>query len=208
MREAEHLIKAEQRVGKTVEQAAAAVSTKAVKQTDVEEARQRIDERSAAEAEQVRLAVVEAAPYLEFNPRKIKRFINTFRLQALVAQKREMMAEPAEATLLARALIIATRWPDLVDAQIRDSGYMEHVLKAEAANAELYDADYRPMTTDEKRRKAELDRWLENPRLKGLLGAGDLIKLLKGLTAEERSRLPGYLVLARTAVAPAAAPPA
>lgn len=206
VREMEHQIKAEQRVGKTVEQAAEAVSARTVKQADVEEAKKRIDERSADEAEQVRLAVVEAAPYLEFNPRKIKRFINTFRLQALVAQKRGMLAEPAEATLLARALIIATRWPDLVEGLIPDRKYVDDLLNTEAMQSKLVETFTGEWDEEHKRLKEEYDRRVESPRMKRLVGARELVALLHTMSKEERGRLADYLVLARSgAVTPTAA---
>ncbi|HYJ78079.1 MAG TPA: P-loop NTPase fold protein [Longimicrobiaceae bacterium] len=204
VREAEHLLKAEQRVGKTKEEAARAVSQTKVAAADVQEAQKRIEERSADEAKQVHLAVVEAAPYLEFNPRKIKRFINTFRLQALVAQKRGMLAEPAEATLLARALVIATRWPDLVEGLIPDRGYVDRLLNAEAMQSKLAETFTGEWTEEEKRLKEDLDRLTESPRLKRLVGAAELVALLYTMSKDERGRLADYLVLARTA-APSAA---
>jgi hypothetical protein len=200
VREAEHLIKAEQRVGKPLAEAARAVEGKTVASADVQEAEKRIDERSTTEAEQVRLAVVEAAPYLEFNPRKIKRFINTFRLQALVAQKRGMLTDPSEATLLARALIIATRWPDLVEALIPDRGYVDRLLNVEAMQSHLAETFPDEWDEKEKRLKVDLDRFLESPRLKRLVGAAELIALLHSMPEDQRGRLGDYLVLARTAI--------
>ncbi|MFL5384879.1 MAG: P-loop NTPase fold protein [Longimicrobiaceae bacterium] len=205
VREAERLIKAEQRAGKELPEAAETVGgKKEVDRRDAEKAEQRIREDSETEAEQVRLAVIEAAPYLENNPRKIKRFINTFRLQALVAQKRGMLADPSEATLLARALIIATRWPDLVEGLIPDRGYVDRLLNAEAMQSKLAENLEEMWDEEEKRLKADLDRFLESPRLKRLVTARELIGLLNAMSKEERGRLADYLVLARTA-APVAA---
>jgi hypothetical protein len=199
VREAEQLIKAEQRSGKTLDAAAEAVGKTKAADSDVKQAKERIGERSFTEAEQVRLAIVEAAPYLDFNPRKIKRFINIFRLQALVAQKRGMLADPAEATLLARALIIATRWPDLVAGLIPDRGYVDRLLDVETMRSKLDETFVEEWGEGEKRLKADLDRSLENPRLKRLVGAADLIALLNAMSKEQRARLADYLVLARTA---------
>jgi hypothetical protein len=205
VREAERLIKAEQRAGKELPEAAAAVGgTKEVDRQDAERAEERIREDSEDEAEQVRLAVIEAAPYLENNPRKIKRFVNTFRLQALVAQKRGMLTDPAEATLLARALIIATRWPDLVEGLVPDRGYVDRLLNVEAMQSKLAENLEETWDEEEKRLKVDLDRFLESPRLKRLVTASELLALLKAMPTDERARLADYLVLART-VAPAAA---
>ncbi|GIV97706.1 MAG: hypothetical protein KatS3mg057_2363 [Herpetosiphonaceae bacterium] len=69
----------------------------------VEEAQRAIQVRAFDESPAIRQAIYAAVPYLDYNPRKIKRFINIFRLQVMIAGRRGLLESGAvEPALLAR----------------------------------------------------------------------------------------------------------
>ncbi len=73
-----------------------------------------------AESPEVRQAIYRALPYLGGNPRKVKRFINAFRLQTMLARELGWIQDTQEdLDLLARAVIAWMRWPGLVRTALR-----------------------------------------------------------------------------------------
>jgi hypothetical protein len=71
--------------------------------------------------DQLRTAVAWAAPALAYNPRQIKKFINLYRLRALLAQEVEVF-EKTDLTLdqLGKFVTISLRWPRLLPELNRD----------------------------------------------------------------------------------------
>ncbi|WP_162562436.1 KAP family P-loop NTPase fold protein [Salinigranum rubrum] len=71
--------------------------------------------------DQLRTAVAWAAPALAYNPRQIKKFINLYRLRALLAQEVEVF-ERTDLTLdqLGKFVTISLRWPRLLPELNRD----------------------------------------------------------------------------------------
>jgi hypothetical protein len=87
--QAEKLIDQYQKEGRSLDEAAEAVRSESDVGTEaVDQAKVEIRAKSFGDSEEVLQAVAEAAPYLEYNPRKVKRFINLFKLQALIANRR------------------------------------------------------------------------------------------------------------------------
>ncbi|HEY3706537.1 MAG TPA: P-loop NTPase fold protein [Terracidiphilus sp.] len=89
-----------------------------------EERRRYVDVRSSADSVEVQTLVRMVAPALQWNPRRMKQFINDFRLQAYIASDLGLLdlvsmvngAERARITLeqLGKFVAITMAWPDLV----------------------------------------------------------------------------------------------
>ncbi|HEX9596663.1 MAG TPA: hypothetical protein VF982_07280, partial [Anaerolineales bacterium] len=67
------------------------------------------------DSSEVLQAIKDATPYLSANPRKIKRFINAFRLQALIANRRGLLQDKTiDISYLGKWTVIAIRWPQFL----------------------------------------------------------------------------------------------
>ena len=94
-----------------------------------EEARQQIFATSFDDSLEVEQAVQKAAPYFEYNPRKIKRFINYYRLQALIAKRLGLLDDKTvRLDLLATWLLITMRWPGVLE-ELKDNPDLIKQLK-------------------------------------------------------------------------------
>lgn len=72
-------------------------------------------------------AIRDALKYLESNPRKIKRFINLFKLQSFIANRRGLLNEDEiQLDLLAKWAVISLQWPELIQSIIFDKEFMSH----------------------------------------------------------------------------------
>jgi hypothetical protein len=132
--EVAQLIEAEQRGGiKPLD-----VAAEVVKQTrsDISEgtlvkAKEEIRAKSFDDSQVVQDVICQVAPFLEFNPRKIKRFINLFRLQALIAKRRGLLeTEGVKLDVLAKWIVITSRWPRIVDALLADKDFIKRLKEA------------------------------------------------------------------------------
>jgi hypothetical protein len=85
----------------------------------VDQAKQIVQERSFDEYPEVLQAIEEMARFLNNNPRRIKRFINLYRLQALVVHRRGVLNSSISLNELARWTIINMRWPEFVTAAMQ-----------------------------------------------------------------------------------------
>ena len=144
VRETEGLIKDELRTGKTLDEAAEAVQVTRpdIEVALVEQAKQDVFAKTFDDFEDVKGAIHEAALYLGFNPRKIKRFINVFRLQALIANRRGLIETGTiQLRLLAKWITIVTRWPELVEAMLIDQNFLKNLKEAYFASEELSQSD-------------------------------------------------------------------
>lgn len=195
--EAEQLIKAEQRAGKSLDEAGEAVQVARpnMPREVVAEAKRGVFAKSFDDSEEVRKAIHEAAPYLGLNPRKIKRFINIFRLQALIANRRGLLeAGTIQLGLLAKWVIIATRWPDMIEAVTTDQNFTNSLKQAHEMQEQLRLAS----GEIQEMIQADLNALLADPRIKRLIEATDLIRLLDNMTNSEIEAMPYYLYLAQT----------
>lgn len=196
--EVEELIKAEQRGGKSLREAVQAIRAARpdILKKVIEEARREAFVKSFDDSEDVRRAIREAAPYLALNPRKIKRFINLFRLLALIANRRGLLETGIiQLGLLAKWVVIETRWPDMVKGITADKGFIERLKQAYQIRDELLKVEHEP--DQERRVRASFDTLLADLRIKRLIDATDLAKLLEDVTAFEIESLPHYLSLAQ-----------
>ena len=72
--------------------------------------------RTFDDDDEVRDAICELVPFLEMNAREIKRFINLFRLNILIVNRRGLLEQGVvEIAQLARCNAIVAHWPDFVD---------------------------------------------------------------------------------------------
>lgn len=72
------------------------------------------------ELTEVQEVIENMLPYLDYNPRRIKRFINVLRLQAFIAIKRGSLVDSLQLNALTTLLQIALRWPDFAVELIND----------------------------------------------------------------------------------------
>ena len=158
-------------------------------------AQKEIRVKSFTDSEEVRNAIREAAPYLGYNPRKIKRFINLFRLQAFIASRRGLLNQHAvRLDLLAKWVVVATRWPDIVETILVGQEFIDRLLQAHAIQQKLLKSNNG--THQEKNTRANLESLLADPLIKRFIGAEELIRLLQALKCSKAEILP-YLHLAQ-----------
>lgn len=204
VKQAEQLIKAEQRTGLTLDKATDVVRAERqdLPSEAVTEARQQIFARSFDDSEEVRSAIHGVAPYLSLNPRKIKRFMNVFRLQAFIANRRGLL-EGGTVRLgsLAKWTTIALRWPAIIDALNINRDFVHDLRAAHATKEELRELEqkYGAMSAEKRGNlQIQLDACLTDPLIEQLVQASDLIRLLEDMTDADIEMLPYYLHLAET----------
>jgi len=195
--EAEQLIKAEQRAGKSLDEAVQAVQTSRldIPQSALTEAREEVFAQSFDDCDEVRRAIHEAAPYLGFNPRKIKRFINNFRLQALIANRRGLLRPDAiRLDLLAKCLIVTMRWPDFALAVAVDNGFVPSLIDIHDEQRRLKDLQGRS-PKDQVEDAQALELRMSDPRIKRWADATELVDLLKQIVTQTGFSFAGYFAL-------------
>jgi len=168
-------IQAEQRAGKSIEQAAASVQAAepAMPSQILEQAKQEARAQSFDDSPDVQRAVELAAQYLKYNPRKIKQFINLFRLRALLANRRGWLdANVITLPLLAHWVVIRMRWPDFIKTAEADIAFPERLRQAFELRERLtaVKPDPKTQTTD----KAKLGALLKDKRIERFIDASDL----------------------------------
>jgi len=200
---AEQLIEAEQRAGKSLDEAAQAVQVARpdIPREVVTKAREEVFAKSFDDSEEVRRAIHRAIQYLGLNPRKIKRFINIFRLQALIANRRGLLEGGIiRLDLLAKWMIVAMRWPHFAQTASDDENWIASLVEAHDIHGDLIGPSALP--ADDQRRgsaQSRLDLLLADPRVKRWVDTDDLVELLKGITTQIGWNLSNYTQLAQTA---------
>jgi len=207
--EVAQLIEAEQRGGiKPLDEAAETVrqTRSDISENTLVKAKEEIRAKSFDDSQVVQDVIRQIAPFLELNPRKIKRFINLFRLQALIANRRGLLEDGAiKLDVLAKWIVISSRWPGVVDALLADEHFIDHLKKAreiretirrERQNIEP-ENEQKLQSYDEKSYQAKLETYTINPHVKLLVDATDLTNLLNQLTDVDIQALPTYLHLTR-----------
>jgi hypothetical protein len=124
-KQAESLLQAEQRAGKSLGEARKLVAQNYPDlAADLENAQKAVQARSFEEIGEVQEAIQEMAAFLDYNPRRIKRFINLYRLQALIAQQRHLLETTLSFDTLARWVLIQMRWPDFILDALQEPALM------------------------------------------------------------------------------------
>ena len=126
---AESLIQAEQRAGKTEKEAKKVVqdSHPDLPPVIVDAAAESVQERAFEELPEVVQIVNELAPYLNYNPRRIKRFINMYRLQSLIAYQRNILETVVSLDNLACWVAINMRWPEFINYAMKDTRIISQI---------------------------------------------------------------------------------
>jgi len=126
----ESLIQAEQRSGKSLEDARAAVQQALPDLTsEVAQATQDIQARSFDDNLEVQRTIRDAVPFLDYNPRKIKRFINLLRLQCYIALQRGLLENLVLTEVLGKWILVQLNWPEFFQIAVEQPGFVKDFLK-------------------------------------------------------------------------------
>ena len=114
------LIQAEKRSGKSQEEAEYDVKrARPDLMPVIQDAARTVRESSFEDSIEVEQVITAMAVYLDYNPRRIKRFINIYRLQALIAYQRGLLGKSITLINLAYWIVISMRWPDFIDLAVK-----------------------------------------------------------------------------------------
>jgi hypothetical protein len=139
----------------------------------VEEARQQVFAISFDDSSAVEQAVQKAAPYFDYNPRKIKRFINYYRLQALIAKRLGLLDDKTiRLEPLATWLLITMRWPGVLEELSDNRDLFGQLKQAHEVGQYLKQADRDPKVIQdyEAGLNPQVKAWSEDAELITLLG--------------------------------------
>lgn len=207
---AEERIEEKQRQGRSLEEAGREVRAESadLPAQAVEEAQRAIQVRAFDESPAIRQAIYAAVPYLDYNPRKIKRFINIFRLQVMIAGRRGLLESGAvEPALLARWAIIGMRWPQFTEIIADDEQFAGRLLEGFQARASLQSptqAREDGAGAEEQQLRERLEQLVSDPHVARFIDSADLAALLDELMERvQPGSLRYYLQLAQ-ATRPAA----
>jgi hypothetical protein len=152
-----------------------------------EAARRELAER-IVDSPEVAQAEFAALPYLERNPRQIKRFHNAFRLQLYVANEDDKVQfdfTAAELVALAKWVVVRLRWPDLGTAIAQDPELL--MIMEAAANAEP--STVNPALLEDGQLRQECDRWLARPGVRSVMVECDPSQRLSALELKKFLRV-------------------
>jgi hypothetical protein len=125
---AESLIQAEQRVGKTLEEARLVVQENFPDlESVIQDAVESVKIRAFDDHPEVERAIKDMASYLNYNPRRIKRFINMYKLQALIASERNILGKSISLGNLACWVTIGMRWQEFINSAIKDTRIISQI---------------------------------------------------------------------------------
>jgi hypothetical protein len=206
-------IRAGQKKGQSVTEAVGDLQTTQadIPEEVLKEAAQQVIAETFDDSEEVRLAIRQAVPYLGYNPRKIKRFINVFRLQSLIANRRGLLHRNiVELDVLSKWLLVATLWPDAVEAIVSDQNFAKRLYDAydvrEDLRARRADRGFPVLMKDKEfsaetaAMEAKLNAYLADPLIGPFVDTPDLIKLVEGLDTSAPEAFSQYLNLAQSSV--------
>ncbi len=153
--------------------------------------------------EAVQQATFHAASVLDYNPRKIKRFLNEFRLRAAIADQRNLLTlGEIDLSRLGNWITIGTRWPDIIGILTEHPTFAAELLDAHALREEwrVLRAQATPDDPVLKKLKAELSAVLTQTNIRRFIDAEDLIALLDtmGNAARDTAQIVMYLHLPYT----------
>jgi hypothetical protein len=134
-------------------------------------------------------AINSVQPYIRSNPRRSKRFLNIFRLLAMIANRRNLFWQDAvHLDHLAAWVIILMRWPDIIDILETDGeNYISRLEKAQDLKRKMLNSE---IQSDEKN---TLDNLLADPKIQRMAGEMEFITLVLPLV----EKLPNYIHLAK-----------
>ncbi len=180
-----------QETGKSLEEAARSVGGPEFSHDVVTEAKMERFAESFDTYTVVRDAVRLAASKLGNNPRKVKRFVNAFRLQALIANRRKLLEGGViHLDLLANWLVAETRWPELMTDVLQHPDLVSRAREARSIAAK-HEADPTPDN------RARMDAFMSDPAVKRLAEAQEALGFIDALRTDAGDRLQDYLHLGR-----------
>lgn len=153
--------------------------------------------------EAVQQATFHAASVLDYNPRKIKRFLNEFRLRAAIADQRNLLTlGEIDLSRLGNWITIGTRWPDIIGILTEQPAFAAELLDAHSLREEwrALRAQATPDPNAIKQKNTELSRVLTQTNIRRFIDAEDLIALLDtmGNAARDTAQVVRYLHLPYT----------
>jgi hypothetical protein len=168
------------------------------------EASQNLFARTFDDDAEIKKAICEAIPFLELNARKIKRFINLFRLNVLIANRRGLLENGSiEISRLAKWLTIAVRWPDFTELAT-NGDFLGTLFEASGIQARIM---RNPNDVNMEREQKSLNVLLKNPLVSRFVVAEHLLDLLKDFVGKQYSLndvpkfVPPYVELSGTVLA-------
>ncbi len=176
--EAEKLITQQRQSGKILDEAVEAVERARpdLGKDVLEQAAQGVYATIFDDSEEVHRAIREVTPYLEYNPRKIKRFINLFRLQALIANRRGLLQSGViRLDQLAKWAVLSMRWPDGVQMSAADEHFRVSAKRLDALFTRPRPSD----PTGAQQVETEVERLIRNRALRSIAESAQLRELLK-----------------------------
>ncbi|MBI5957762.1 MAG: TIR domain-containing protein [Chloroflexi bacterium] len=121
--------------------------------------------------------------YLGHNPRRVKRFINIFRLQAFIAANRGVLTGRDQLVSLGLWLEIAFRWPRFVEILARRPRFDDDLFAASATQKLLNAPGATSISSeDQLKLKKELEDYLKDPNISLFIEQEELIRQLPQTT--------------------------
>jgi hypothetical protein len=124
----------------------------------------------AADSAQVREIIALTAPTFEFNPRRIKQFLNTFRLKTHIASKTGLFSDsnPQFYALnlmrLGKFIAVSLRWPLIIDDLVEDKELFDKIYTLQRLTIQS-------KTTPETTNMDSASKWAQKKALVELLSA-------------------------------------
>jgi hypothetical protein len=160
-----------------------------VQDKNVEERIQRFAEKFDTDSG-VRNAIDSVQFYLMSNPRRAKRFLNSFRLLTLIANRRGLLEHRViRLDLLAKWVIILTRWPDIIDTLEMDDQFVSRLKQAQDLKNGIPRLDTHELT----RARDNLDVLLSDPKIQRMVDEREFTELVN----QFQGNISNYIHLAK-----------
>jgi KAP family P-loop domain len=194
--EVEGLIQEQQATGKSLEQAVQTIVAErpGLDAAVIHEARREVFAQSLDDSPEFRATINLAARYVGFNPRIFKRFLNNFRLMALIYNRRGLFdGGILQLSILAKWTIISTRWPDVNDAVNADPKFFGLLANAFKMHDQMRKLQALPNSVKEvSALQEQFAVYLENRYIKRLVDSDSLKALLEKMSEAELESLAMY----------------
>jgi hypothetical protein len=169
--------------GKSIQEAEAEIAASQILPEEaIRQARRKLVAETIDETDEFKEAVNEASEYLNYNPRKIKRYVNLLRLKSLVANRRGLLeSRTIDMQTLGRLVTIEMQWPEMLEGLSRaDEEFVNRLREAHDLQEEI--RDFKADTPDEeellKQKQERLERLTRETRITQLVKADSLFDLL------------------------------
>jgi len=130
--------------------------------------------------DEVKTILVRMLDFLDYNPRRIKRFINVFRLQAFIAVRLGSLVDRRQLISLGTWLEIAFRWPQFIEHMMNSTRFDDDLYSAYKLKNDILNVKEGP-ARDQFRE--DLKEYLAQPGIKDFIDETALIELLPKTTS-------------------------